>query len=268
MKRNWIPAAAGLLAIAAAAPGGPRPSGRPPAGHHAVYSFEGQPRYQALGLIIRNPNKVAPLLACGYNTAGQIAIRMPRKDLDLLASEKKLDEGKMEASGSFTGEIATYGAPRFAKVDPNKYACAEWLGREEKPKIVVKLDSITDWKEGRDRSGKPDPDRFAVKLAGSITVDGTNVLPIDTTGRVSLSAPRRPGNPYGLRLTFEITVRGAALGLGGQDAGELSLTCSTSSSCQITRQVTKKVTEELREKAGKGLDLLGDPLKDEEELLP
>jgi hypothetical protein len=144
------------VSVAAALAGGKdQQSALPPPGVRTAYKFdEAGPHFQAFGLLIRNPEKSAPLIACGRNTGGEIAVTVPDLGkMGFMAGDKALDkltDTAMKASGRFSAETLTYGGPRWAKVDPNRYACAEWLNRETKPKVAIKIDSMTDWHPAKD----------------------------------------------------------------------------------------------------------------------
>jgi len=258
-----VAALAAALAYTPLARAGTKPSALPPAGVKAAYKFDRSgPRYQAMGLIIRNADKIAPLLGVGRNLDGEIAVTVPDLGkMGFLAGDKtlgKLTDTTMKAAGGFSAEITTFGVSDRFTADPNKFAAAEWLNRQVKPKIVVKIDSLTDWKEYKDEKGQVDGDRFEVTAKGSFHADANSVA-LDGPARVTFIAPRRIGDPHAIRVSLERTIKGASLGLTGRDAGDLQLTISTTGYARTGKETTKKVVEEVKETLGDGLDLREHP---------
>lgn len=202
-----------------------------------VYTFapvKPCPGYETSLLALRNERKLRPLFITGRGAP--VAPKSPDGRLTVTFINPNDIGSILEHGGTGGPPDAATARGRFAvrftryshgEADLQRTVGTEWLGRTERPEIVLAVERVTQFKAAEDRHGHPIPETYDVLVQGKLEAAGRSVAVKVPARATFIEAVPSKGIRPSLRLDLEFTFQGADLGLTGDDAGDLRAEVST-----------------------------------------
>ena len=206
-----------------------------------VYSFERErpwPRHDTSRATFRSDAKLRPLLLVGRNLGGSMTFRFEQAAGlgDLGGVEIDLGDAKVTTSGGFSVVWDRYSD----SPDAERMACADWLKRECRYHVILKIDSMKDFRQADGDKAPRGSEVFqarvhgALQLADKVVEEGQaaryvvrRAVDIDTpatlTFRDGAASAEKGVTHASLTLRGAATLKGGQIGLTGDDAGDVKL---------------------------------------------
>ena len=196
-------------------------AGKAPNVQSADYLFDPKfPKYCTSRITLRNPRKLRPLFLGGRGQNGILAFRpLDMERLGKIAAEVDLDNlaGLAELATASGAVSAQFDMIAAGVCDLDRFACADWLRQDVRPRFSFQVESLTQWKVHDAK--RPEATEYQANLKARFSA-GERGAEINTPAVVTIIAATPETTPH-IVIRCRFALVGAELGLSGDDAGEL-----------------------------------------------
>lgn len=206
-----------------------------------VYSFEHErpwPRHDTSRATFRSDAKLRPLLLVGRNLGGSMTFQFEQAAGlgDLGGVEIDLGDAKVTTSGSFSVVWDRYSD----SPDAERMACTDWLKREPRHHVILKIDSMKDFRQADGDKAPRGAEVFQAKVHGALQLADRVVeegqaaryvvrravdidAPATLTFQDGTASVGKGVTHASLTLRAQLSLKGEDIGLTGGDAGDIKL---------------------------------------------